>query len=370
MLSMVVLASKNRYCINSKFTKNPDINVEELCGGSLETESSTECTSSVLSHAITCRFRSYDKVRSVVRCLKGIIDIEDLKTVCKMKGACPYFVAREMMRKSEIIFAPYNYVIDPSIRSAMGINLKNTAVLFDEAHNILSVARDSASMTISLFQFRIEIENYSSFLNTLNDMTKKNKSALPDELKAINWSSLNYVKRRLTSILEWFLSIQATLSSHSNDSFFTLEYGSGMLLMIQQGLFQDESDINEVVLHCSEIDEWASKLVNPSGSSKKNTLQRILFGMYVRGCGGVKTLQNLCRIVGYIFRANQQNVADFRLLIEKKIVKQRKKHGYGNIKEEEEKNTSLSLICLNAGIVFRDIKRNVSSIILASGKYE
>lgn len=84
----------------------------------------------------------------------------------------------------------------------------------------------------------------------------------------------------------------------------------------------------------------------------------------------MKTLQNLCRIVGYIFRANQQNVADFRLLIEKKIVKQRKKHGYGNIKEEEEKNTSLSLICLNAGIVFRDIKRNVSSIILASGKYE
>ena len=92
-------------------------------------------------------------------------------------------------------------------------------------------------------------------------MTKKNKSALPDELKAINWSSLNYVKRRLTSILEWFLSIQATLSSHSNDSFFTLEYGSGMLLMIQQGLFQDESDINEVVLHCSEIDEWASKQI-------------------------------------------------------------------------------------------------------------
>lgn len=45
-----------------------------------------------------------------------------------------------------------------------------------------------------------------------------------------------------------------------------------MLLMIQQGLFQDESDINEVVLHCSEIDEWASKLVNPSGSSKKKQI--------------------------------------------------------------------------------------------------
>ena len=287
-----------------------------------------------------------------------------------MEGACPYFVAREMMRKSEIIFAPYNYVIDPSIRSAMGINLKNTAILFDEAHNILNVARDSASMTISLFQFRIEIENYSNFLNTLRDMTEKSKSTLPDELEAINWASLNYLKKRLMGILEWFLSIQATLSNHNNDSFFTLEYGSGMLLLIQQGLFQDESDLNEVVLHCSEIDEWAAKLVNISGTSKQVKMQRQLFRMYVRGCGGLKTLQNLCRIVGYIFRSNHQNVADFRLLIEKKIVKQRRKHGYGSIKEEEERNTFLSLICLNAGIVFRDIKRDVSSIILASGRRE
>ena len=285
-----------------------------------------------------------------------------------MQGACPYFVAREMMRKSEIIFAPYNYIIDPSIRSAMGINLKNTAILFDEAHNILSVARDSASMTISLFQFRMEIENYSTFLKTLHDLALGNRPSLPDELEAINWASLNYVKKRLMSILEWFLSIQTTLSNHKSDSFFTLEYGSGMLLLIKQGLFRDANDLNEVVLHCDEIDEWASKLVNPSGSSKHIKLQRLLFRLYIRGCGGLKTLQNMCRIVGYILRANGQNVADFRLLIEKKIVKQ-KKHGYGSIKEEEEKNTSLSLICLNAGIVFRDIKRDVSSLILTSGKY-
>ena len=44
MLSMVVLASKHRYCINSKFVKNPDMNLEELCGGDLETGSSIECS--------------------------------------------------------------------------------------------------------------------------------------------------------------------------------------------------------------------------------------------------------------------------------------------------------------------------------------
>ena len=285
-----------------------------------------------------------------------------------MKCACPYFVAREMMKKSEIIFAPYNYIIDPSIRLAMGINLKNTAVLFDEAHNILNVARDSASMTISLQQFRVEIENYSLFLNALKDMISKYKTELPEELESLNWSSLNFVKKRLMSILEWFFSITRTLSNHNDESHFTLEYGSGMLLLIQQGLFKDENELNEVVLHCSEIDEWASKLVNTSGNSKQIKRQHRLFGMYIRSCGGLKILQDMCRIVGYIFRSNHQNVADFRLLIEKKILKQRRKSGYGSVKEEEEKNTFLSLICLNAGIVFRDIKRDVSSIILTSGR--
>jgi len=40
---------------------------------------------------------------------------------------------------AQIIFCPYNYLVDPGIRKAMEINLKNQVVVLDEAHNIEDV---------------------------------------------------------------------------------------------------------------------------------------------------------------------------------------------------------------------------------------
>ena len=33
---MIVLASKTRYCIHPAYLKNPEINIEEICGGDAE----------------------------------------------------------------------------------------------------------------------------------------------------------------------------------------------------------------------------------------------------------------------------------------------------------------------------------------------
>jgi phosphate starvation-inducible protein PhoH len=38
-----------------------------------------------------------------------------------------------MAEDAELIFCPYNYIIDPVIRSAMGIKLKGAVVILDEA---------------------------------------------------------------------------------------------------------------------------------------------------------------------------------------------------------------------------------------------
>jgi hypothetical protein len=60
-------------------------------------------------------------------------------------SVCPYYVTRELHGLSELTFAPYNYVLDPSIRRAMGINLEGTVVVLDEAHNVESVLCESGS---------------------------------------------------------------------------------------------------------------------------------------------------------------------------------------------------------------------------------
>jgi Fanconi anemia group J protein len=45
------------------------------------------------------------------------------------------------------VFAPYNYLVDPSIRKSMQLDelVRGAIVIVDEAHNIEGVARDAAS---------------------------------------------------------------------------------------------------------------------------------------------------------------------------------------------------------------------------------
>ena len=64
-----------------------------------------------------------------------------------------------MAARAEIIFCPYNYIIDPIIRSEMDINLKNDVIIFDEGHNILNVATDSASHSVTLAELEEGVKN-------------------------------------------------------------------------------------------------------------------------------------------------------------------------------------------------------------------
>jgi len=83
-----------------------------------------------------------------------IMDIEDLvKEGNKAYGPCPYYLAREMTRGAEIIFAPYSYILDAGVRrNALGdtvMNWHNSIVIFDEAHNAESACEEAASRDLT-----------------------------------------------------------------------------------------------------------------------------------------------------------------------------------------------------------------------------
>lgn len=50
---------------------------------------------------------------------------------------CPFFKTRSIIPDSEIVFVPYNYLIDPMARRSIGISLENAVLIFDEAHNVV-----------------------------------------------------------------------------------------------------------------------------------------------------------------------------------------------------------------------------------------
>ncbi|PHU24343.1 hypothetical protein BC332_09450 [Capsicum chinense] len=77
------------------------------------------------------------------------IDIEDLVNIGKSSGPCPYYVSRELHKTVDILFAPYNYLIDRGYRKSLNIQWTNSILIFDEAHNLESLCADAASFDLS-----------------------------------------------------------------------------------------------------------------------------------------------------------------------------------------------------------------------------
>ena len=61
------------------------------------------------------------------------------------------------MEQAEIIFLPYNYLIDPAVRKRMKIPIKDNIIILDEAHNIEDSARAAGSGTFLQEDFRLAL---------------------------------------------------------------------------------------------------------------------------------------------------------------------------------------------------------------------
>ncbi|XP_007952887.2 regulator of telomere elongation helicase 1 [Orycteropus afer afer] len=78
-----------------------------------------------------------------------ILDIEDLVRSGSRHKVCPYYLSRNLKQQADIIFMPYNYLLDPKSRRAHSIDLKGTVVIFDEAHNVEKMCEESASFDLT-----------------------------------------------------------------------------------------------------------------------------------------------------------------------------------------------------------------------------
>lgn len=49
----------------------------------------------------------------------SVWDIEDIVNLGIKKSSCPYYGTRLLLKTADIVFCPYNYIIDPVIRSTV-----------------------------------------------------------------------------------------------------------------------------------------------------------------------------------------------------------------------------------------------------------
>lgn len=58
-------------------------------------------------------------------------------TWLQVQSLCPFYLARELTGAAELIFMPYNYLVDAKTRASIKqLSLEGAILIFDEAHNI------------------------------------------------------------------------------------------------------------------------------------------------------------------------------------------------------------------------------------------
>ncbi|KAG6736597.1 hypothetical protein POTOM_060536 [Populus tomentosa] len=156
---MAVLASRKHYCTNVHVNRKE--NIDEEWTRRLDAYNSSGLLFSryvvalVLLSLTTKLFftnRNANKVRGHPSLQKGgcheVHDIEDLVKVGQVVKGCSYYAARSMADDAQLVFCPYNYIINPVIRGAMEVDIIGAILVLDEAHNIEDIARDAGSVDV------------------------------------------------------------------------------------------------------------------------------------------------------------------------------------------------------------------------------
>lgn len=55
--------------------------------------------------------------------------------------------------EADLVFLPYNYLIDPVIRTAMDLEIDGSVIILDEAHNLEDTACDAGSAEVCMPQY-------------------------------------------------------------------------------------------------------------------------------------------------------------------------------------------------------------------------
>lgn len=97
----------------------------------------------------------------------AVMDIEDLVKAGQKHRACSYFISKELVQQADIIFMPYNYLLDPKARRANKIDLTNTIIILDEAHNVEKMCEDAASIQLKSSDVALCIDDVTHIMKVM-----------------------------------------------------------------------------------------------------------------------------------------------------------------------------------------------------------
>ncbi|XP_054464874.1 LOW QUALITY PROTEIN: regulator of telomere elongation helicase 1 [Anoplopoma fimbria] len=193
-----VLGSREQLCINQEVMRQESHHVKvHMCRGKVSTRS---CT-----YYNNVEEKSTDK-----DLVNSILDVEDLVKYGNKQRVCPYYLSRSLKQQADVIFMPYNYLLDPKSRRAHNIELNGAVVIFDEAHNVEKTCEESTSFDLSPYDVSSAI---SAVDRLLVEQAKEATVSEDFNVEALN-SGLKVNIETIAKIKQILLDLEAVVDSY------------------------------------------------------------------------------------------------------------------------------------------------------------
>lgn len=319
--SMAVLGSREQMCIHPsvKFSLTKNEDCSKLIGG---------------ADTNGCSFYSASNIMANHSAMHGVWDIEDIVAKGQSFRACPYFTAKEIAHRSDVVFCPYNFLIDKLIRESTGIELKNNIVIIDEAHNLEDQCREAASFSVTVSLIRAVIE--------MIDVCKHfpNCPAAAEEIKAA-----------LSQISNWIQRCKVAMSSDvSGDKL--LEFVADQVPSQFNSIGLSCEIVKALAIKAGKLQEWHEKVIEhsdaPGAFRWVCSGDGIMHSMVPSFMGSMRAIKMILLVVGYA----HEHAMDYAICMRQ---------------QPKDIEAKVHIWCLNPAIAFKDLREQCRSVVLISG---
>ena len=249
--------------------------------------------------------------------LSEALDIEDLASLGKKRGICPYYAAREAAKESDIVLAPYSSLIMSDTRDSLGLDVGGSVVIVDEAHNLVDAINGGHSCVLSVEDVARATEQidfyFQRFKTRLSGHNAKTVQTLLLAAKAIS------------------------------SKVFGGSMQSGPTVVMTTNKFLFDTSLDNVNMFQLGRDMAENKLIFKIGGYWKNRQSEVAMGSAPAGAGS-GSLQALIEFLKKLTYDNQ----DGRIIV-------------------DPRERTVKYVMLNASSSFRQIVDQARSVVLASG---
>lgn len=149
---------------------------------------------------------------------RHILDIEELREEGKVRSACPFYAMKQVSEVADVLLMPYNYLTDRDIRQSYVEKIKNSIIIFDEAHNIEKAAEEGASVFISLTEISQALAEIDEVEKTADDFVAEdnNQNSKGMQSGVGMMSKIIYVRNMLKKLEGTFKKKADALDSESH----------------------------------------------------------------------------------------------------------------------------------------------------------